>query len=106
MQAVLTIDDLPDGALDAAARFHARWLPEIRTVLEDREVASLVLVLPSAGYDHADWRRAAARDLARASAPVRVNIVGGGSEADVEATLAYLGDAPGVTGQYCPLHED
>ena len=106
MQAVLTIGSLPDSALEAAAKFHRRWLPEIRILLEDEEIASLALVLPTASYDHADWRRAAARDLARALAPVRVNIVGGGAEADVEAVLAYLGDAPGVTGQYCPLHED
>ncbi len=56
--------------------------------------------MPAAPYDHADWRRAVARDLARAYAPKRVNVVGGN---DLAATLDYLAGAPGVTGQYLPL---
>jgi hypothetical protein len=101
MAAVLVIDDLPSGALEAAAEFHARWLPEVRALLTE---ASLVVALPPAPYDHTDWRRAAARDLARMAAPVRVNLIGGGGAETRAATLAYLGDAPGVTGQYLPLH--
>ena len=102
MQAVIFIDDLPSGALDAAAQFHARWLPEIRQQLTGG--ASLVVALPHAPYDHADWRRAAARDLARFAAPLRVNVIGGGDQAARTAALAYLGDAHGVTGQYLALH--
>lgn len=102
MQAVIVIDDLPPGALDAAAAFHCRWLPEIRVRIA--EASSLAIALPPAPHDHTDWRRAAARDLARMAAPVRVNLIGGGSEAARAATLAYLGDAPGVTGQYLALH--
>lgn len=106
MQAVLTIDDLPATALDAAAEFHARWVPEVRTVLEDEETSSLAIVLDPAPYDHTDWRRSAARDLARALAPKRVNIVAGRKPEAIAATLDYLRDAPGVTGQYHPLHGD
>ncbi len=102
MQAVLVIDDLPPGALDAAAAFHSRWLAEARERIAS--ATSLVIVLPPAPYDHTDWRRAAARDLARMAAPVRVNVIGGGSERARAETLAYLGDAPGVTGQYLVLH--
>lgn len=102
MQAVIFIADLPPGALDAAAQFHAHWMPEVRRQLAD--ATSIVVALPSAPYDHADWRQAAARDLARMAAPVRVNLIGGGSETTRHAALAYLGDAPGVTGQYLALH--
>ena len=105
MQAVLRIDDLPSGALDAAAEFHRRWVPEIRTLLAG-EAQSLVVVLPPVPSDHTDWRRGMARDLARELAPARVNIVAGGAAQAVESTVDFLGDAPGVTGQYCPLHED
>jgi len=33
-QAVLRIEGLPEGALDAAACFHAEWLPRARAVLD------------------------------------------------------------------------
>jgi hypothetical protein len=97
-QAVLDCRALPDDALGAAARFHAEYLPQAAGLLEGAE--ALVIVMPIAPYDHADWRRAVARDLARAHAPKRVNVVGGN---DVAATLEYLANAPGVTGQYLAL---
>lgn len=98
-QAVLDCSALPDDALAAAARFHAEYLPRVATLLADG-VESLVIVMPAAPYDHADWRRAVARDLGRAHAPRRVNVVGGNA---VAATLEFLAGAPGVTGQYLPL---
>jgi hypothetical protein len=97
-QAVLDCSALPDNALGAAAWFHAEYLPQVAGLLEGAE--SLVIVMPTALYDHADWRRAVARDLARAHAPKRVNVVGGNG---VAATLEYLARAPGVTGQYLAL---
>jgi hypothetical protein len=100
-QAVLRIEVLPAGALDAAAMFHGDWRGRAQSLL-DREGA-LAIVMPPAPYDHADWRRAAARDLARAMAPKRVNLIAGDDERAVTAALAYLVTAPGVTGQYLPL---
>lgn len=97
-QAVLRIDWLPAHALDAAAEFHESWLDEALHALSHAD-ESLVLVLPPAPYDHSDWRRAAARDLARSAAPKRVNLVSGPYGAALEATLSYLAAAPGVTGQ-------
>ena len=97
-QAVLDCSALPDNPLEAAARFHAEYSPQIAGLLAGAE--SLVIVMSAAPYDHADWRRAVARDLARAHVPKRVNVVGGN---DVAATLEYLARAPGVTGQYLPL---
>lgn len=97
-QAVLRIDWLPAGALDAAGEFHEAWLDEARHVLAG-DAPSLALVLPGAAHDHADWRRAAARDLARAAAPKRANIVAGDDEAAIAAALAFLETAAGVTGQ-------
>jgi len=100
-QAVLRIEALPAGALDAAAQFHGEWRSRALTLL-DREGA-LAIVMPLAPYDHADWRRAAARDFARAVAPKRVNLIAGDDEPAIAAALAYLDSAPGVTGQFLPL---
>ena len=99
MQAELRIADLPDHALDAVGLFHAEWMDRIAEVL-GKDCDALAIVLPAATYDHEDWRRAAARDLARRYAPQRVNIVGGSDADRIAATLSYLAGAPGVTGQY------
>ena len=104
-QAVLTVDGLPSDALGAASAFHAAWTAQVGQYVADG-AASVAIVVPKAGADHADWRRAAARDLARAYAPARVNVVAAGSDAALQATLAYLRDAPGVTGHYLELHDD
>ena len=103
MQAVLQIETLPEAALDASGEFSRDWLPVIREHLSAGE--NLIAVLPAAAYDHTDWRRAAARDLARAHAPARINFVSGGNETSIAETVEYLSDADGVTGQYLPLHD-
>ncbi len=99
--AVMRIEQLPAGALEAAAQFHREWVHKARASLSGKD--SLTIVLAGATYDHLDWRRAAARDLARAAAPARVNIIAGGDEAAIDSALAFLADAAGVTGQYLPL---
>ena len=104
MQRVLAVTSLPDSAIEASAAFFADYLLEARSILREGESDALAIILPPAPRDHDDWRRALARDLARESAPKRVNVIGGAGEGLGE-TLAYLGNAPGVTGQYCPLHE-
>jgi len=104
MQAVLRIDELPESPLDASSAFHAIHLKEaVATVEGDPDL--LVLILPPAQSDHDDWRRALARDLALKYAPKRAVVLGGGGEAAREAMLVYLRGAPGVTGQYLPLHD-
>lgn len=90
---------MPPGALEAAAAFHAEYMAQVKQAVAG-ECQALVIVLPAAPYDHDDWRRAAARDLARSLAPIRVNIVAGDGEEAVAATLSYLAGASGVTGQY------
>lgn len=95
---MLRVDWLPASALDAACEFHEAWLDEALDRLEG-DVDSLVLVLPPAPPDHADWRLAAVRDLARAVAPKRVNLIAGADEAAIAGALAFLEAAPGVTGQ-------
>ena len=100
-QAVLRIDGLPVEALDAAAAFHGEWRKRAQSLLEGADALTIVMSL--APYDHADWRRAAARDLARAVAPKRVNVIAGDDENAIAAALEYLEGAPGVTGQYLPL---
>lgn len=102
MQAVLHLGDLPKAALDAAAVFHAGYMLEARRLLEG-DADSLVLVFPAASHDHQGWRAAVIADLARAAAPRRVNGIVGGDGVATAATLAWLGQAPGITGQLLPL---
>ena len=104
MQAVLSVETLPECAIDAAAQFMTAHLASARSLL-DGEADALAIVLPSAPRDHDDWRRAVARDLARAHAPTRVNVIGTSQESQRIALLGYLEGAPGITGQYLPGHE-
>ena len=96
---VVRISSLPEAAINAAAEFHVKWLPEICAKL-DAAKGGLILVLSKTPYDHDDWRHAAVRDLARAYAPKRVMMVAGTDDGAIADTLAYVADAPGVTGQY------
>lgn len=105
MQAVLVIEALPASGIDAAAAFHAHHLAQARAMIAAPDARALAIVLPPAGPDHDDWRRTLARDLARAHTPKRVNVIATGHAAARESMLAYLGDAPGVTGQYLAGHE-
>ena len=100
--AVLRIESLPVAALDSAREFHATWLERIRALLHE-DPPLLTIVLPPAPYDHSDWRKAAAADLARSGAPTRVNVIAGDEAAAIASALSYLEGAPGVTGQYLPL---
>jgi molybdopterin biosynthesis enzyme len=100
--AAFRVDGLPGEPLAAAARFHADVLPRVLAALA-AERADLVLVFGAADYTHRDWRRAVVRQLARDHAPMRVNALASDDETAVVAALAYLGMAPGVTGQYLSL---
>ncbi len=105
MQRTLAIGPLPDGALQAAGAFMAEHLEAARNILAEADTTALAIVLAPAPHDHRDWRRALARDLARNTAPKRVNIVAGHPGEALEATLRFLADAPGVTGHYLVCHE-
>ena len=96
--------ELPDASLDAATLFCREYLPQVEQLLGDRSQA-ITIVMPQAGQKHDDWRRALARDLARAHAPQRVNVIAGNEVAHIDATLRYLEASPGVTGQYIPTHD-
>lgn len=103
MQVVLTVEALPAEPLEASAAFHADHLAEAERMLAGEGVSALAICLPEAGTDQDDWRLAIARDLARAWTPRRVNLVGGPGGTPREEALAYLADAPGITGQYIPV---
>ena len=105
MQAVIAIGDLPSPVLEAASAFHTRYVAQARAALAG-EADSLVLVFPSAAYDHAGWRKAVIADLARSGSPKRVNGLSGGDDAAIAAGLAWLAQASGVTGQLLPLAEE
>ena len=96
--AVVRIEGLPDDPLEAAAVFHAEWLPRLTEKRGD-----LVLIFPPADHTHRAWRLAAVQGLARVAVPHRVNALAGGDAAAIEAGQAYLAAAPGVTGQLLPL---
>lgn len=104
-QAVITVEGLPRDAVGAASTFYAEWAGQIARAASEG-ATEVAVVLPAAGADHSDWRRAAARDLARSAAPVRVNLMAPGGAASCSATLTYLRDAPGVTGHYLVLNDD
>ena len=99
---IIEISALPTAPILAAEAFFRDHFPSI-SQQSSTKLLHFVLFLPPAETDHDDWRRAAARDLARKFAPSRVNIIGGGNDEACEKTLAYLRDAPGITGQYLPL---
>ena len=105
MQRVFTVEHLPADGLAAGAAFFAEYLDDARAMIERAGVDAIAIVLPPAGPDHSDWRTAAARDLARKYTPKRVNVVAGVQGAQLDALLAYLGNAPGVTGHYCEVHD-
>ncbi len=105
MQKTVAIEKLPEVAIEASAFVATQHLETIRAQLKDADTCALVIVLPKAPHDHADWRRTLARDLARAYAPKRANVVAAADHATAESLLAYLRDAPGVTGQYLEAHE-
>ena len=96
---------LPDSALDAAGAFMAFHLEAARTLLAASDCSALAIILPPAAHDHRDWRLALARDLAREVTPKRVNVVAGNPGEARDATLRFLADAAGVTGQYLVCHE-
>ena len=97
---------LPDGApIDGMSAFAAEHLAQARRMLDEAGAGALAIVLPPAAAEHDDWRRAIARDLARAHTPARVNVVSGSAGAGRDALVAYLANAPGVTGQYLAVHE-
>jgi hypothetical protein len=100
--AVLRVGTLPQGALDAAAVFHAEVLPGLRVQL-DAAADHLVLVFGPADPDHRGWRLAMVRDLARQYAPVRVNALVSDDETAILAAARYCADAPGLTGHMLVL---
>lgn len=90
------VDGLPDEPLAATGLFHQHWLAHIEGKLTGDDV---LVALDPADHRHREWRRAAARDLARKFTPHRVNLVAG-DDAVVAAFATYLESAPGITGQY------
>lgn len=105
MQVRLEVCDLPPEPLAAASVFAALHLPAARALIEEDETSALAIILPPAPHDHTDWRRTLARDLARAYAPKRANVIAARPGAGLEAMLQFLSDAGGVTGHYCEAHE-
>ena len=97
--ALIAVEGLEAEPLAAAARFYAEIAPRVAAASD----AVVTLLFPPADHTHGGWRAAAVASLARAAAPRRINgVVGDGAEA-IAATLAYLEEAPGITGQLLVL---
>lgn len=99
--ALVRVEGLSQGALAAAAQFHAEILPRALEVLVGGE--ELILAFPAADHTHKGWRLAVVQQLARDAAPLRVNALAGGDEAAIAAAVSYLAAAPAVTGQLLAL---
>ena len=103
---VLRIEGLPEAPLDAAAAFHAEWMPQARALLASLPKGEdLVLNFPPADHTHRAWHLAAVQGLARESAPLRVNALASDDQAAIESALGYIANAPGLTGQYLALDD-
>jgi len=103
--AIVRVGPLPESALEAAAVFHAEWIDKVRNAAAGGSEYIVVTMHP-APFDHTDWRRAAARDLARALPDHCINIVAGSDGGAVARMAEFLGRAPAITGQYLPLAEN
>ena len=101
-QAIYHADDLPAGGVAAYAAFARDHLGAVEDAIAGLGAAGggLVIVLGRAGDDEDDWRRTLARDLARAHAPVRVNVIAADQDAARDSLLDYLNNANAVTGHY------
>lgn len=97
---LIDVTGLPEQPLDAAAHFHAVFVPQVRCLAASGDV---VLILPHADHTHDAWRQAAIAELAREAVPYRVNAVEGKAAQGVAETLHYLHFAAGVTGQVLRL---
>jgi hypothetical protein len=100
--ALVRVGALPEGALDAAAGFHAQVLPQLREALAGSG-EDLALVFAPANHEHRAWRLAAVQQLAREHAPIRVNGIETDDEEALAAALAYVQNAPGLTGHLLRL---
>jgi hypothetical protein len=96
---VIRVDGLPEAPLAAAAHFHAAIVPAI----EAQDAPVVTLVLPEADHTHRGWRVAALGALARVLAPARINAVAGGDPHQQARAIAFIEQAPGLTGQLLPL---
>jgi hypothetical protein len=103
--AAVRVTGLPAAPLDAAAAFHAEWLPRIRAELAGSQAESSVLVFPLADHNHRGWRLAAVQELAREFAPRRVNALACDSDPGLRAALVLLDNCQGVTGQLLAIDD-
>jgi hypothetical protein len=99
---VFRVAGLPDGAVSAAAEFHAKVLPQVLAELGRTELA-LTLAFAPADHTQRGWRLAVVQGLAREHAPIRVNGLESDDEAAIAAAAFYLEAAQGVTGQLLAL---
>jgi hypothetical protein len=94
----LDITGLPALPSEAAGEFYKEWMEKASGA-----GATLTVVFPPADHTHTGWRLAAIQTLAREAAPLRINAIASDDPAAIDAALAYLEGAEGLTGQYLQL---
>lgn len=100
--ALVRVGTRHNGALDAAAAFYAGQLPMVRVTIAEL-AEDIALVFEPASHEHRAWRLAVVQQLAREHAPIRVNGIETDDEEALAAALAYVQNAPGLTGHLLRL---
>jgi hypothetical protein len=96
--------------LDSAELFYRECLPGIRRKLQNEANPDIrdgaIIVFRNRWPSHRAWRLAVIQDLARESAPKRVNGIVAPDHANIHPTVEWLTQAPGVTGQLLEIERD
>ena len=98
---IVSARGLAEAPLDAAAEFHAHVIPAVRAAIAEGE--AVCIMFDPADHTHRAWRVAVVQALAREATPARINAIAAAGDETCVSTLAYLEQAPGVTGQHFPL---
>ena len=102
------VNELPEGAVEAAEEFYVRVLPALLADLANPPSTDehLLVVFDRAPHDHRAWMLAAIQILARHAAPRRVNGIVRAAGADFRSASGFVANAAGVTGQLLSLAPD
>ena len=96
--------------LDSAELFYRECLPGIRRQLGNESNPctrdGAIIVFRNGWPNHRAWRLAVIQELARESAPKRVNGIVAPDHAEIRPTVEWLTQAPGVTGQLLEIERD
>ena len=104
--AIVVARNLPANPLAAAAQFYAQIVPLVRDGV--KSAGHVIVWFSPADHTHENWRLAAVQELAREAVPARINAIvddglDGADGQAAAATIKFLDEAPGITGQICQI---